>query len=65
MCFSVLAQFRMEQDPIKKEEKKARLMRETIPFYLSKFEKILSENNGFSVGSDVSNVSSNYSSIFG
>ncbi|EFA00065.1 glutathione S-transferase [Tribolium castaneum] len=49
----VLAQFRMEQDPIKKEEKKARLMKETIPFYLSKFEKILSENNGFSVGSEI------------
>lgn len=44
----------MEQDPIKKEEKKARLMKETIPFYLSKFEKILSENNGFSVGNEVS-----------
>ncbi|XP_044269049.1 glutathione S-transferase-like [Tribolium madens] len=49
----VLAQFRMEQDPIKKEEKKARLMKETIPFYLSKFEKMLSENNGFSVGSEI------------
>lgn len=46
----------MEQDPIKKEEKKARLMRETIPFYLSKFEKMLSENNGFSVGSEVRKI---------
>lgn len=46
----------MEVDPIKKEEKKVRLMRETIPFYLSKFEKHLSENNGFSVGSDVSKL---------
>jgi hypothetical protein len=54
LCVAVLAQFRMEQDPIKKEEKKARLMKETIPFYLSKFEKILSENNGFSVGNEVS-----------
>lgn len=50
----MLAQFRMEQDPFKKEEKKAKLMRETIPFYLSKFEKMLRENNGFSVGSEVS-----------
>ncbi|XP_049818818.1 glutathione S-transferase isoform X2 [Aethina tumida] len=49
----VLAQYRMEQDVIKKEEKKARLMRETIPFYLSKFEKHLSENGGYSVGNDI------------
>lgn len=43
----------MEQDPVKKEEKKTKLMRETIPFYLSKFEKHMAENNGFSVGSEV------------
>ncbi|KAJ8924704.1 hypothetical protein NQ315_000855 [Exocentrus adspersus] len=48
-----LSQFRMEQDPIKKEEKKAKLMKETIPFYLSKFEKHLSENNGLLVGSEI------------
>lgn len=29
-------------------------MRETIPFYLAKFEKIISENNGLSVGTNVS-----------
>lgn len=33
---------------------KAKIMKETIPFYLSKFEKIVSENNGFSVGNSVS-----------
>lgn len=54
-CFiAVLWQLRTEQDPIKKEERKAKLMRETIPFYLAKFEKIVSENNGFSVGETVS-----------
>lgn len=50
----MLWQLRTEQDPIKKEERKAKLMRETIPFYLAKFEKIVSENNGFSVGTTVS-----------
>lgn len=50
----MLWQLRTEQDPIKKEERKAKLMRETIPFYLAKFEKIVSENNGFSVGDTVS-----------
>ncbi|XP_017777598.1 PREDICTED: glutathione S-transferase-like [Nicrophorus vespilloides] len=49
----VLWQLRTEQDPIKKEERKAKLMRETIPYYLSKFEKIVSENNGLSVGSGI------------
>lgn len=43
---------------IKKEEKKVRLMKETIPFYLSKFDKHLSENGGYSVGSDVSILNS-------
>lgn len=51
---SVLWLLRTEQDPIKKEERKAKLMKETIPFYLAKFEKIVSENNGFSVGTSVS-----------
>lgn len=50
----MLWQLRTETDPIKKEERKAKLMRETIPFYLSKFEKIVAENNGFSVGDSVS-----------
>ncbi|XP_065161108.1 glutathione S-transferase-like [Atheta coriaria] len=49
----VLWQLRTETDPIKKEERKAKLMRETIPFYLSKFEKIVAENNGFSVGDSI------------
>lgn len=51
---SVLWQLRTEQDVIKKEEMKTKIMKETIPFYLSKFEKIVSENNGYSVGSSVS-----------
>ncbi|KAK9694012.1 Glutathione S-transferase, N-terminal domain [Popillia japonica] len=50
----VLWQLRTEQDPIKKEERKVKLMRETIPFYLQKFETIVADNNGYSVGNDVS-----------
>lgn len=53
---SVLWQLRTEQDPIKKEEMKVKIMKETIPFYLSKFEKIVSENDGFSVGNNVSSL---------
>ncbi|KAJ8948970.1 hypothetical protein NQ318_022994 [Aromia moschata] len=49
-----ISQIRLEQDPIKKEEKKAILLKETIPFYLSRFDKHLSENNGYLVGSEVS-----------
>ncbi|KAI7815611.1 glutathione S-transferase [Rhyzopertha dominica] len=49
----VLWQLRTEQDPIRREENKAKLMRETIPFYLAKFEKIISENNGLSVGTNI------------
>lgn len=52
--FLVLWQYRTEQDPIKKEERKAKLMRETIPFYLTKFERVVANNNGLSVGTDVS-----------
>ncbi|XP_067009016.2 glutathione S-transferase-like [Anabrus simplex] len=46
----VLYQYRMETDPIKKEEKKQMLLRETIPFFMGKFEKVVAENNGYSVG---------------
>lgn len=49
----VLWQLRTEQDPIKKEERKAKLMKETIPFYLSKFEKMVAENNGLTVGTEI------------
>lgn len=45
--------YRTEQDPIKKEERKVKLMRETIPFYLRKFEKVVADNGGYSVGTDV------------
>ncbi|XP_018336155.1 glutathione S-transferase [Agrilus planipennis] len=48
-----VGQFRREEDPVKKEELKVKLMREIIPFYLAKFEKIVSENNGHCVGSNV------------
>jgi glutathione S-transferase len=44
----------MEPDQFKKEEKKVVLMKEKIPFYLSKFEKVVTENRGFSVGGAVS-----------
>ncbi|PSN37231.1 hypothetical protein C0J52_12656 [Blattella germanica] len=45
-----LYQYRMEPDQFKKEEKKIILMKEKIPFYLNKFEKVVSENGGYSVG---------------
>lgn len=46
----ILWQYRTELDPFKKEEKKARLIKETIPFYLNKFEQTVAENDGYSVG---------------
>nr|QVK45132.1 GSTs1 [Pagiophloeus tsushimanus] len=42
-----------EPDPIKREEIRARVTKEELPFYLSKFEKIVKENGGFSVGNDI------------
>lgn len=50
---TVLWMYRSEQDPIKKEERKATLLKETIPFYLKRFEKAIAENGGFSVGNAV------------
>jgi hypothetical protein len=44
----------MEPDQFKKEEKKVVLLKEKIPFYLSNFEKVITENRGFSVGGAVS-----------
>ncbi|XP_022915698.1 glutathione S-transferase-like [Onthophagus taurus] len=49
----VLWQLRSEEDPIKREERKVKLMMETIPFYLSKFESIVAKNNGYSVGDGI------------
>lgn len=46
--------YRSEQDPIKKEERKATLLKDTIPFYLKRFEKAVAENGGFAVGNAVS-----------
>lgn len=54
MTFSVISQYRGEEDFVKKEEKKAKLLRESIPIYLNKFERIVAENGGYTVGSTVS-----------
>jgi len=51
---SVIFQYRTEEDLCKKEEKKAKLLKETIPFYLNKFEQTVAENDGYAVGSTVS-----------
>lgn len=48
-----LFQYRMEPDQFKKEEKKIVLMKEKIPFYLNKFEKVVAENRGYSVGNAI------------
>lgn len=58
--FPVLWQYRTELDPLKKEERKAKLMKETIPFYLAKFERVIANNNGLSVGTDVSSNTAKY-----
>ncbi|XP_017881708.1 glutathione S-transferase-like [Ceratina calcarata] len=46
-----ISQYREQEDQIKKEEMKAKLLKETIPFYLNKFEQIVSDNGGYTVGS--------------
>lgn len=51
---SVISQYRTEEDLFKKEEKKMKLLKETIPFYLNKFEQIISENGSYTVGTTVS-----------
>lgn len=61
ICFSVIFQYRTEEDLFKKEEKKAKLLKETIPFYLNKFEQTVAENGGYAVGSTVKRIS-NFSS---
>lgn len=53
ISFSELFQYRTEEDPFKKEDKKIKLMKETIPFYLNKFEQTIAENDGYAVGSNV------------
>lgn len=55
--FSVIFQYRTEEDLFKKEEKKAKLLKETIPFYLNKFEQTVAENGGYAVGSTVKRIS--------
>ena len=54
ICVPVISQYRTEEDLFKKEEKKAKLLKETIPFYLNKFEQTVGENGGYTVGSTVS-----------
>lgn len=46
-----ISHYRTEEDLFKKEEKKAKLLKETIPFYLNKFEQAIGENGGYAVGS--------------
>ncbi|XP_066602080.1 glutathione S-transferase-like isoform X2 [Prorops nasuta] len=46
-----ISQYRTEEDPLKKEEKKLKLLKETIPFYLNKFEQTVARNEGYAVGS--------------
>ncbi|CAB0039887.1 unnamed protein product [Trichogramma brassicae] len=48
-----LLQFQKEDDLFKKEEKKAKFVKETIPFFLNKFEKTIGSNGGFAVGSSM------------
>lgn len=50
---SAISQYRTEEDHCKKEEKKAKLLKETIPFYLNKFEQTVGENGGYTVASTV------------
>lgn len=57
ICFPVIFQYRTEEDHFKKEEKKAKLLKETIPFYLNKFEQTVAENSGYAVGSTVKRIS--------
>ncbi|XP_026295805.1 uncharacterized protein LOC552283 [Apis mellifera] len=45
-----ISQYRIEEDLFKKKEKKMKLLKETIPFYLNKFEQIISENGSYTVG---------------
>lgn len=59
ICFPVIFQYRTEEDLFKKEEKKAKLLKETIPFYLNKFEQTVAENGGYAVGSTVKRISNN------
>ncbi|XP_076173942.1 glutathione S-transferase isoform X2 [Ptiloglossa arizonensis] len=47
----IIFQYRTEKDQFKKEEKKAKLLKETIPFYLKQFEQTIGENGGYAVGS--------------
>ncbi|XP_014214032.1 glutathione S-transferase-like [Copidosoma floridanum] len=46
-----LLQFQKEEDLFKREEKKAKFAKETIPFFLNKFEQTVGKNNGYAVGS--------------
>ncbi|XP_050494455.1 glutathione S-transferase-like [Bombus huntii] len=41
----------MKEDPEKKEARKNQLLNETIPFYLTKFDQIIGENEGYIIPS--------------
>nr|XP_033202691.1 glutathione S-transferase-like [Bombus vancouverensis nearcticus] len=45
--------YRMEENPEKKEARKNQLLNETIPFYLTKFDQIIGENEGYIIPSTV------------
>ena len=49
-----LLHFQKEDDLFKKEEKKAKFVRETVPFFLNKYEATIGKNGGYAVGSSVS-----------
>lgn len=44
-----LFQWRTEENPKLKEARKRELLRDTLPFYLDRFEKIVADNGGFAV----------------
>ncbi|XP_050496209.1 glutathione S-transferase-like, partial [Bombus huntii] len=50
---SAICYYRMEEDPEKKEARKNQLLNETIPFYLTKFDQIIGENEGYIIPSIV------------
>lgn len=45
-----LASYHYDQNPATKAPKKEPLQKETVPFFLSRFDKIVGENGGYFVG---------------
>ncbi|XP_033315873.1 glutathione S-transferase-like [Bombus bifarius] len=48
---SDICDYRMEENPEKKEARKNQLLNETIPFYLTKFDQIIGKNKGYIIPS--------------